>query len=119
MTTRLLPRLSFLCPSAEFRCAHGRKCVAAARVCDGRDDCQDLSDERDCERKTSGLCHHRCDGGIRCLPHTFLCDGEDDCSDGSDEKNCGNGGGQKFILLLIPPPLAEIINHEPDGETVR
>lgn len=74
--------------SAEFRCAHGNRCINPEQVCDGQNDCQDRSDEMDCQRLTEG-CHRRCDNNTRCIPDTFLCDGEKDCADGSDEEKCG------------------------------
>lgn len=56
-------------------------------MCDGQNNCQDLSDEINCEIIDG--CHRRCDNNTRCIPETFLCDGERDCSDGSDEEKCG------------------------------
>lgn len=65
-------------------------------MCDGQNDCQDRSDEMNCQRVMEG-CHLRCDNDTRCIPHTFLCDGEKDCADGSDEEKCGRG---KINLVL-------------------
>lgn len=76
------------CFPAEFQCAHGNRCIPRGQVCDGENDCQDRSDEQDCQSLPEG-CHHRCDNKFRCIPETFLCDGERDCADGSDEEKCG------------------------------
>ena len=36
------------CNKNYFRCVDGRKCVSRKRLCDGRMDCEDGSDERQC-----------------------------------------------------------------------
>lgn len=72
----------------QFQCAHGKKCIDATFVCDGKPHCQDRSDEMDCFKRTKS-CSHRCDNKTRCIPENFLCDGERDCADGTDELDCG------------------------------
>uniref|UniRef100_A0A3P8R0G2 Uncharacterized protein n=1 Tax=Astatotilapia calliptera TaxID=8154 RepID=A0A3P8R0G2_ASTCA len=71
----------------EFQCAHGKMCIPEVQVCDGRWQCQDHSDEADCQKPIKS-CEHRCADGKRCIPKKFLCDGEKDCVDGSDEVGC-------------------------------
>lgn len=74
--------------TGQFLCAHGKKCIDAYLVCDGKPHCQDRSDELDCFTRTKS-CSHRCDNKTRCIPEGFLCDGERDCVDGTDEADCG------------------------------
>ncbi|XP_055500477.1 complement factor I isoform X3 [Leucoraja erinacea] len=72
-----------VCTGTEFKCVNG-KCIPLENVCNGIDDCADLSDELCCtECKES----YHCKTDI-CIPNISICDGEDDCLDGSDEKNC-------------------------------
>jgi len=72
------------CAEQQFAC-RGRPCIDVRRQCDGRFDCPDLSDERNCACNTSShltlcrssqLCVGRCDGVV-------------DCDDFTDEAGCG------------------------------
>lgn len=47
-----------VCADGEFHCNTGR-CLSPARVCDGYDDCGDLSDELNCGKTTHTHIHHR------------------------------------------------------------
>ncbi|XP_017882745.1 low-density lipoprotein receptor 2-like, partial [Ceratina calcarata] len=93
----------FICDQYEFLCDNGT-CISEDRVCDDVDDCEDGSDESQCdygdvyydvslengsETKRNG-CGERqfaCDG--ICIDSALLCDNSTDCEDGSDEADCG------------------------------
>ncbi|XP_078731481.1 complement factor I [Lampetra fluviatilis] len=73
------------CAGDSFTCVNG-KCIDEARLCDGYDDCGDLSDEVCCKAcKNDSLW---CSTGI-CVPRAFVCDGENDCYNREDETTCG------------------------------
>ncbi|EPB76625.1 Low-density lipoprotein receptor domain class A [Ancylostoma ceylanicum] len=70
-------------------CKHTEICIAKERVCDGKWDCYDGSDE-----DLRGICvgnfscaqdEFRCDS-MTCIPDYLVCDGRADCEDRSDEK---------------------------------
>ncbi|XP_069868404.1 atrial natriuretic peptide-converting enzyme isoform X1 [Dipodomys merriami] len=67
---------SFLCPNGI--------CVPRKLQCNGYNDCDDWSDEAQCNC-SEDLFH--CHTG-KCLHTSLLCDGYDDCGDLSDEENC-------------------------------
>ncbi|XP_073946301.1 sortilin-related receptor-like isoform X2 [Choristoneura fumiferana] len=80
------------CGPDETPCSDGRGCVRADRLCDGRADCQDRSDEAHCAgSKTTTFCpsgYTVCGDGMLCVSQASICNGHQDCYDGSDEANC-------------------------------
>lgn len=70
------------CVPAEFACANGDT-VPGSWVCDGDNDCGDLSDEQNCPEPPGFTCD---DGEL--ISEYSECDGWADCSDGSDEAGC-------------------------------
>lgn len=87
-TVSPLPR-----PGSSF-CSHpgpSARCISKAWVCDGDSDCEDNSDEENCEALACRPPSHPCANNTSvCLPPDKLCDGKDDCADGSDEGElCG------------------------------
>lgn len=65
------------CAASEFRCTDGQ-CINSTLKCNGHFDCDDFSDEVECESTDEG----------QCLNSSYVCDGIYDCKDGRDEKNC-------------------------------
>ncbi|XP_071037727.1 low-density lipoprotein receptor-related protein 2 [Parasteatoda tepidariorum] len=76
------------CSFFQFQCDDGN-CIRYEHVCDGEEDCEDNSDERDCHSRVCAADHHfRCRSG-QCIIYSFyVCDGIYDCADDSDESDC-------------------------------
>lgn len=84
-----------------FVCVLAR-CISKAWVCDRDSDCEDNSDEENCEALECKLSHHVCASNDSiCLPPEKLCDGKDDCPDGSDEKLCSNAHALKHKYTQV------------------
>ncbi|XP_078598030.1 uncharacterized protein LOC144874081 [Branchiostoma floridae x Branchiostoma japonicum] len=82
------------CFTNEFECETSSICVPLSRVCDGRNDCGDLSDETCADPKSNPksdwacmLGWFECESNM-CVPADSVCDGVDDCDDASDESRC-------------------------------
>ncbi|KAK6630731.1 hypothetical protein RUM44_002900 [Polyplax serrata] len=91
------------CTENEFRCTNNIECIRKEFVCDGRPDCLDGSDEKNCTEIKNctalGTCviapappslecevpSRLCDNGTKCVKVLQLCDNKTDCADGSDE----------------------------------
>ncbi|CAF1581398.1 unnamed protein product, partial [Rotaria sordida] len=84
---RMCVPLSSSCASVNFTCQNGQ-CLSRRKVCDGRSDCSDGSDEdtRFCSRYACRPTEYRCLSG-GCIPYIERCDRKIDCNDGSDENN--------------------------------
>ena len=72
-----------------FRC-HSAEEVPYSLLCDGKDDCDDYSDEKGCKRpqysallNSSFICRN-----LQAIPASKRCDGKMDCFDESDEESC-------------------------------
>ncbi|XP_062612740.1 low-density lipoprotein receptor-related protein 4-like [Saccostrea cucullata] len=78
-------------------------CVPLNTVCDGNNDCVDMSDEdtAHCSQTTPRDCgpgHFLCASG-ECISGRLVCNGHSDCPDGSDE---GQHCGQDLLKRICP-----------------
>ncbi|KAK7172083.1 hypothetical protein R3I93_004397 [Phoxinus phoxinus] len=73
------------CPG-QFACTSGL-CITKQQHCDGWNDCNDMSDEKNCN---CGEGQFTCSNGL-CRPQIFVCDRTNDCGDNSDELHCDCG----------------------------
>lgn len=73
------------CPN-QFACSSGF-CIRKELVCDGWNDCLDMSDEKKCDCDEEQF---SCSNGL-CRPQYFVCDRVNDCGDNSDEQHCDCG----------------------------
>ncbi|XP_052695315.1 low-density lipoprotein receptor-like isoform X2 [Crassostrea angulata] len=79
------------CEADQMTCSNG-KCVPISYICDGDNDCRDMSDEQNCPSRTCAGDEMTC-SNRKCVPIRYICDGDNDCGDMSDEQNCRNTCG--------------------------
>ncbi|KAI8521339.1 hypothetical protein Bbelb_010930 [Branchiostoma belcheri] len=77
------------CTNDQFSCANGG-CIPDNWICDGDNDCGDMSDEQNCANGACNGGEFEC-ANSHCIDADWICDGDNDCGDMSDELNC-NGG---------------------------
>ncbi|RZB41729.1 basement membrane-specific heparan sulfate proteoglycan core protein, partial [Asbolus verrucosus] len=80
-------------------CYSGDRCILRSQLCDGRVDCNDMSDETNCPSTSDGGCtrgQFRCENGP-CIGEQLRCDGKVDCPrDSSDELDCPFTGPPRY-----------------------
>ncbi|XP_062888154.1 very low-density lipoprotein receptor-like [Mobula hypostoma] len=74
------------CSEDELLCLNGR-CVSLLMLCNGRDDCDDWSDEQNCTISECGHYEFQCNNSSICISKYLLCDDHQDCPAGDDESD--------------------------------
>lgn len=70
--------------------------MSRRKFCNGKDDCFDNSDEKNCDALCNPLAEILCGDMRTCIMHEWSCDGFPDCPDESDEKNCGTCSSEQY-----------------------
>ena len=91
------------CPSDQFACADGSRCIPNSYLCDGDHDCEDASDESHshCLPPCSSDMF-ACEDGSKCIPKTNLCNGYNTCDDNSNifPSHCDNCAADHLFRSL-------------------
>ncbi len=74
--------------TGQFNCADDGSPIPASWVCDGDLDCEDGSDEANCQTSEDEGTEFICADDGSPIPASWVCDGDLDCEDGSDEAGC-------------------------------
>lgn len=78
------------CGEGRFACESDGRCLSLKKMCDGRPDCADNSDEFECDarfcRQPNWFKCSEPDG--LCIPSELQCNGIENCPDGEDELHC-------------------------------
>ena len=87
--------LALSCPSHQFACEDGSKCIPKSKLCNGHSTCQDLSHNfpSQCDNcAAEHLFKCKTSGVDVCTTTKFKCDGEHECDDLADElvSECDN-----------------------------
>lgn len=85
------------CSKDGFLC-DGTRCIPSDWKCDGHLDCEDKTDEQDCDTCPPGMVH--C-GEKKCMDNSHKCDGIIDCPYGQDERNCSEYTPTKNNFPLV------------------
>ena len=74
----------------DFKCSMSGECLENSQRCNGKLECLDFSDEKDCEKDvlTCNTSQFMCEDGTQCIPQKQRCDLIYNCRDHSDEKKC-------------------------------
>ena len=78
-----------VCEDNKTACSDGSKCISQTDLCDLFQDCDDNSDEQNCDSALMCAANEfHCVNDDMCIPLSSQCDGRNDCFDGSDEESC-------------------------------
>ncbi|XP_051767056.1 low-density lipoprotein receptor-related protein 2 isoform X3 [Ctenopharyngodon idella] len=77
-----------ICRSPSMMCPGTSLCISQIRLCDGKLDCPDGSDEVSCIHVCSKPGDFLCKDRRKCIDGNLVCDGRSHCLDGSDEVAC-------------------------------
>lgn len=83
------PKDRKVCCGDGFQCIDNGNFIEANYQCDGDNDCEDGSDEKECkyQQNCDDNSMFKCGNG-KCISNKYYCDQYDNCGDGTDEIGC-------------------------------
>lgn len=107
-----------MCAANEFPCIVSEQCISSSGRCNGIKECNDGTDEMNCDGCGSGFFH--CLKSNQCIPIEQRCDGVPQCIHGDDELLCKVVNERFYICenRLDQVPIGQVcdnVENCPDG----
>ena len=88
------------------------ECIDLAKKCDGTKNCNDGSDEKNCQMTCNEMAEFQCIQEnntilpLECIPKVKRCNGVNDCNKGEDENDCPKSCNQdnQFTCSQVASP---------------
>ncbi|KAJ1361213.1 hypothetical protein KIN20_020412 [Parelaphostrongylus tenuis] len=103
-----------MCFANEFACIVSEQCIDLNRRCNGITECNDGTDENNCDVCGNGLIH--CAKSDECIANEKRCDGMRQCPNGEDELLCKrNPASRRFMCLSLGEyiPMTQVCDGIP------
>ena len=93
------------------------ECIDLAKKCDGIKNCNDGSDEKNCQMTCNEMTEFQCIHEnntilpLECIPKVKRCNGVNDCAKGEDENDCATSCNQDNQFTCSQVSVTSLLVH--------